>query len=106
MQQQKVKSLVTADRVVDGQRQFNPSKPHGVVYADGFFEAKYVQEYEGREVYYRGDGSPIGVDPGKVTPVADLARENAELKRALAEALAHQAPPPAQSEGAAGARKK
>jgi hypothetical protein len=99
MNQTKVKQLTTPDRVLEGVRMFNPSKPHGTVYADGFFEAKYVQEFEGREVYYRGDGTPIGENPGKVIPAVDLARENADLKRQLEELRSKSA----QSPGAAGA---
>lgn len=109
MNQKVVKQLVTPDRSVAGVRMFNPSKPHGTVYADGFFEAKYVQEYNGTEVYYRGDHTPIGADPGKVVPHADLARENASLKEsneallARLEALEKQLAP---NEGAAGVRSK
>lgn len=79
------KVVVQPDRVVNGVRHFNPTKPHGTVYADGFYEAKHVQEYEGKEVYYRGDGTPIGGTPEDPTPETDLARENADLRRRVAE---------------------
>ncbi len=49
----------------DGVRLFNASKPHGVVYSDGYLEVKYIQEYDGEEVHYRGDGAPCGYAKGK-----------------------------------------
>lgn len=80
----KRKPLENPDTIINGVRQFNPSKPHGTVYADGFCETRYVQEFNGQEVSYRGDGTPIGTGPIEVIPAADLARENAELKERLA----------------------
>lgn len=65
----------------DGVRLFNASKPHGVVYADGYFETKYIQEYEGKEVHYKGDGAPVGYQKGvPMPPSADeLIEENTVL---------------------------
>lgn len=53
----KKKEEFLADEFRDGVRLFNPSKPHGTVYADGFAEAKWDQE----GILYRGDRSPITV---------------------------------------------
>ena len=47
----------------DGVRLFNPSKEHGVVYSDGFIEARFMQAHEGEEVAYRADGFPVGYTP-------------------------------------------
>src|SRR5260221_941658 len=76
------KLKIERDRFTDdGVRLFNPSKPHGVVYADGYFETKYIQEYEGREVHYKGDHAPIGYQFGvPMPPSADeLIEENSAL---------------------------
>ena len=40
----------------DGTRLFNPHKPHGTVYGDGYLEARWVQD----GVQYRGDRLPVG----------------------------------------------
>lgn len=76
----------------DGVRLFNPSKEHGVVYADGFVEVKYIQSYEGREVHYRGDGTPVGYTPGQPlpAPVDVVEEENKALKSRIAELEASQ----------------
>jgi hypothetical protein len=65
----------------DGVRLFNPSLPHGVVYCDGFTEVKFIQEYEGRETHYKGDGAPVGYQKGvPMPPSADeLLEENTAL---------------------------
>jgi hypothetical protein len=44
------------DFAPDGTRLFNPKKPHGTVYADGFTEARFFQE----GVLYRVDRYPVG----------------------------------------------
>ena len=78
--QKKVK--IERDRFTDdGVRLFNPTKPHGVVYSDGFIEVKFIQEYEGREVHYKGDGAPVGYQYGvPMPPSADeLIEENSVL---------------------------
>jgi hypothetical protein len=66
----------------DGVRMFNPSKEHGTVYADGFIEVKYIQEYEGREIHYRGDGTPVGYKMGTPLPkhADELLTENEQLQ--------------------------
>lgn len=43
----------------DGVRMFNPTKPHGTIYADGFHEGRYTQA----GVNYRADGLPVGYTP-------------------------------------------
>ena len=65
----------------DGVRLCNLTKPHGVVYADGYFETKYIQEYEGHEVHYKGDLAPVGYQKGvPMPPSADeLLEENTAL---------------------------
>jgi hypothetical protein len=81
------KSKIDKDRFSpDGVRLFNPSKPHGVVYADGYSETKYLQEHEGRDVQYRGDGFPVGYEPGKPLPqpVDVVEAENVALKQQVA----------------------
>lgn len=78
--QKKVK--IERDRFTDdGVRLFNPTKPHGVVYSDGFIEVKFIQEYEGHEVHYKGDGAPVGYQHGvPMPPSADeLIEENSVL---------------------------
>ena len=47
----------------DGTRKFNPTKPHGTVYSDGFSEVRWVQN----GVEYRGDHLPVGHVPGAKT---------------------------------------
>jgi len=37
-------------------RLFNQTRPHGVVFADGFSDARYVQD----GIQYRADGYPVG----------------------------------------------
>ena len=66
----------------DGVRLFNPTKEHGTVYADGFIEVKFIQEYEGREIHYRGDGTPVGYKQGSPLPkhVDELLTENEQLQ--------------------------
>jgi hypothetical protein len=66
----------------DGVRLFNPTKEHGTVYADGFIEVKFIQEYEGREIHYRGDGTPVGYKQGAPLPkhVDELLTENDQLQ--------------------------
>jgi hypothetical protein len=79
-----VKKLkIERDRFTDdGVRLFNPSKPHGVVYADGFIEVKFIQEYEGKEVHYRGDHAPVGYEFGVPLPkgAEELLNENEQLQ--------------------------
>jgi hypothetical protein len=62
-------------------RLFNASKEHGVVYCDGYMEVKYIQEYEGREMHYRGDGAPVGYKEGVPLPkhADELLTENEQL---------------------------
>ena len=43
----------------DGIRLFNPTKPHGTVYVDGFSEISWVQN----NVNYRADRRPVGYSP-------------------------------------------
>lgn len=52
------KDEILPDEYRNGVRLFNPSKPHGVIYADGFEEAKWDQE----GILYRGDRTPILTD--------------------------------------------
>jgi hypothetical protein len=64
-------------------RLFNPSKPHGLIYADGHSEAKYLQEGQ----YYRGDRTPIAGmtqrpnDPPKLAVVETTPEEVAVARR-------------------------
>lgn len=69
----------------DGVRMFNASKPHGVVYCDGFIEVKFIQEYEGRELHYRGDRLPVGYVEGQPLPPApeEISAENVALKNRI-----------------------
>lgn len=66
----------------DGVRLFNASKEHGVIYCDGFLEAKYIQEFEGEPVMYRGDGAPLGYEKGVPMPkkADELLSENEALQ--------------------------
>lgn len=66
----------------DGVRLFNPSKDHGVVYSDGYTEVKFIQEYEGEEVHYQGNRSPIGYHKGVPMPKSapELLSENEQLQ--------------------------
>lgn len=66
----------------DGVRFFNATKPYGTIYCDGFMEAKYIQEYQGESVMYRGDGAPVGYEKGKPMPkpASELLDENAQLQ--------------------------
>src|SRR5271163_2675508 len=87
------KARIERDRFTDdGVRLFNPTKDHGTVYADGFMEVKFIQEYEGREVHYRGDGTPVGYTPGQPlpAPVDVVEEENKALKSRIAELEASQ----------------
>jgi hypothetical protein len=63
----------------------NISKEHGVVYCDGFMEVKYIQEYEGHEIHYRGDGTPVGYKLGEPLPkfIDEVEQENLELKQRI-----------------------
>jgi hypothetical protein len=82
------KVRIEKDRITqDGVRLFNPTKPHGVVYSDGFIEVKYIQEFEGREVHYRGDGTPVGYKLGAPLPPAydEVLDENQALKQRIAD---------------------
>lgn len=83
MAQAQKKSKIQRDQFTnDGVRLFNPSKEHGTVYCDGFIETKYIQEYEGREIHYRGDGTPVGYKLGEPLPkfIDEIEQENRELK--------------------------
>lgn len=76
------KPKIERDRFTeDGVRLFNASKEHGVVYCDGFLEVKYIQEYEGHEVHYKGDGAPVGYQKGVPMPkhADELLSENEQL---------------------------
>lgn len=77
------KPKIERDRFTeDGVRLFNQSKEHGVIYCDGFMEAKYVQEFEGEAVMYRGDGAPVGYEKGVPMPkkADELLTENEALQ--------------------------
>jgi len=83
MAQTAKKQKIERDRFTeDGVRLFNPSKEHGVVYADGYLEVKYIQEYEGEEKHYRGDGAPVGYTKGVPMPKSapELLTENEQLQ--------------------------
>lgn len=95
----------------DGVRLFNPSLEHGVVYADGYIETKFIQEYDGVETHYRGDGTPVGYVEGvpMPPPVDEVQAENKALKDRIAaleaslariEALVPKPPAPAPSAAA------
>lgn len=76
------KPKIERDRFTeDGVRLFNASKEHGVVYCDGFLDVKYIQEYEGHEVHYKGDGAPVGYQKGVPMPkhADELLSENEQL---------------------------
>lgn len=66
-----------------GEKMFNPTKPHGTVYADGFVESKFVQDGQ----HFRGDRTPIeGAkerpnDPPKVAVVESTKEEVVLAKR-------------------------
>ena len=67
-------------------RKMNPSRPYGVVYADGFEETKFVQD----SIPYRGDRTPIGYVPASergLTPVEptreELLTENEQMRRQI-----------------------
>jgi hypothetical protein len=80
------KIKIERDRFTDdGVRLFNPTKPHGVVYADGFIEVKFIQEYEGREVHYKGDHAPVGYQHGVPLPkhADELLEENVILQNRI-----------------------
>jgi hypothetical protein len=77
------KQKIERDRFTeDGVRLFNASKEHGVIYCDGFLEAKYVQEFEGEVMMYRGDGAPVGYTKGVPMPrkADELLSENEALQ--------------------------
>lgn len=97
----------------DGVRLCNLTKPHGVVYADGYFETKYIQDYEGKEVHYKGDLAPVGYKKGvpmppsadelieensalhnRIRDLEDSQRRTEELLERLSAQLASQAQPP------------
>lgn len=93
MAQAQKKPKIDKDELAeDGVRMFNPSKPHGTVYCDGFTEVKYIQEYEGREVHYRGDRMPVGWKMGQPLPkhAEELLDENAKLQARIVELEASQ----------------
>lgn len=88
------KPKIEKDRfTTDGVRLFNPSLPHGTVYSDGFIETKFIQEFEGRPVDYRGDGTPVGYKQGKPLPptIDEVETENQALKDRIAQLEAGQA---------------
>jgi hypothetical protein len=94
MVQAQKKPKVEKDKfAADGVRMFNPSKEHGVVYCDGYIEVKYIQEYEGREVHYRGDYLPVGYKEGEPLPkhAEELLDENTKLQARIAELESAQA---------------
>jgi hypothetical protein len=77
------KPKIERDRFTeDGVRLFNPTKEHGVVYADGYMEVKYIQEYEGEERHYKGDHAPVGYTKGVPMPKSapELLNENEQLQ--------------------------
>lgn len=77
------KQKIERDRFTeDGVRLFNATKEHGVIYCDGFMEAKYVQEFEGEVVMYKGDGAPVGYQKGVPMPrkADELLTENEALQ--------------------------
>lgn len=77
------KIKIERDRFTDdGVRLFNATKEHGTVYCDGYIEVKYIQEYEGHEVHYRGDGAPVGYEKGVPLPkrADELLDENQQLQ--------------------------
>lgn len=77
------KTKIDRDRFTDdGVRLFNPTKEHGTVYSDGFIEVKFIQEYEGRGIHYRGDGTPVGYKAGAPLPkhADELLTENEQLQ--------------------------
>lgn len=83
MAQAQKKTKIERDRFTnDGVRMFNATKEHGVVYCDGFMEVKYIQEYEGHEIHYRGDGAPVGYEFGVPLPkrADELLDENQQLQ--------------------------
>lgn len=83
MAQAQKKLKIERDRfTTDGVRLFNQSKEHGVVYCDGYMEVKYIQEYEGAEIHYRGDGAPVGYQEGVPLPkrADELLDENQQLQ--------------------------
>jgi hypothetical protein len=93
MAQAQKKPKIERDRFAeDGVRLFNASKEHGVVYCDGYMEVKYIQEYEGRETHYRGDGFPVGYKAGEPLPkhADELLDENRLLHDRIAELEASQ----------------
>jgi hypothetical protein len=84
--------IVKDEYAADGVRLFNPSKEHGVVYCDGYMEVKYIQEYEGREMHYRGDRLPVGYKAGEPLPkhADELLDENQQLRARIADLEASQ----------------
>ena len=50
--------------LADGTRLFNPTKPHGTVYSDGYSDARFSQN----GVLYRGDGKPVGYEEIDAAP--------------------------------------
>src|SRR5487761_2767001 len=77
------KPKIERDRFTeDGVRLFNATKEHGVIYCDGFMEGKYIQDYEGESVMYRGDGAPCGYKKGVPMPKSapELLTENEQLQ--------------------------
>jgi hypothetical protein len=78
-----VQKILKDEYTSDGKRMCNLSKPMGVIYSDGFSEAKYLQEGQ----YYRGDRTPIeGMtqrpnDPPKRVELETTPEEVAVAKR-------------------------
>ena len=70
MSKMKTEVKIEDDRYTeDGVRMFNPTKPHGTIYADGFVEGRYTQN----GVNYRADHLPVGyvkTDPVEAPVVA------------------------------------
>ena len=91
------KAKIEKDRYTpDGVRLFNPSKEHGVVYYDAAYgdcPTKFIQEFEGREVQYKGDGTPTNYVPGQPLPqpVDAVEAENTALKARIADLEAQSA---------------
>lgn len=55
-----------AEFAPDGTKLFNPNKPFGAIYADGFTEGKWFQD----GVVYRADRFPVGYGKVAVQPDA------------------------------------
>lgn len=96
-------------------RKLNKTKGYGIIYADGFSEAKFWQD----EIAYRGDGTPVGYVPAAkrgLTPVEptkeEVVAENEQLRRQVQALLGRvekleqaQVPAPREAPHARGAAK-